>query len=71
MLPGAAKSIAEGQTDIIDPLAAQLSVDDARAVALFGTSLCADDFADPSPADRAVVADPGEYGTRRARRWPY
>jgi pimeloyl-ACP methyl ester carboxylesterase len=63
ILPGAAKSIAEGQTGIIDGLAAQLTMQSDTATGLFGTSLCADDGATMSEADQNVLADPGAYGS--------
>ncbi len=63
VLPGAAKSIADGETGIIDGLAAQLNQDNGEASALNGVSTCADDGSDLNDADRAVLADPGEYGS--------
>jgi pimeloyl-ACP methyl ester carboxylesterase len=63
LLPGAAKSIADGQTDVIDALARQIYPDDDLAQGMYGTSLCADDGASMTSADHAVLADPGDYGS--------
>src|SRR5262245_44475252 len=70
LLPGAARSIADGQTGIIDALAGQLTMENGSATGLFGTSLCADDGAEMSAADQAVLADPGNYGSLLLG-WPY
>jgi pimeloyl-ACP methyl ester carboxylesterase len=70
ILPGAAKAIAEGQTGIIDGLAAKLTMDEDTATGLFAASLCADDGAQLSAADQSVLADPGEYGSLLLG-WPY
>jgi pimeloyl-ACP methyl ester carboxylesterase len=64
VLPGAVAAIAGGDTSLIDALAAELtSRPNDSAAGLFATSLCADDGAALSPADQAVLADPGEHGT--------
>jgi len=63
VLAGAAKSIANGDTGLIDGLAAQLNQDNGEASALNAASTCADDGSNLNDADRAVLADPGEYGS--------
>jgi pimeloyl-ACP methyl ester carboxylesterase len=70
VLPGALAAIAAGDNGIIDALAAELTQPGDTAAGLFATSLCADDAAELSAADRAVLADPGEHGSLLLN-WPW
>jgi pimeloyl-ACP methyl ester carboxylesterase len=69
-LPGTLAAIAAGDNGVIDALVAQLTQPGDGASGLLTSSLCADDGADLSDADRAVLADPGERGSLLLN-WPW
>ncbi|HMK12831.1 MAG TPA: alpha/beta fold hydrolase [Acidimicrobiales bacterium] len=72
VLPGAAKSIAAGDTALLDTIAAQITDPPRGPIALSGATVCADEQAGLTAADKAVADDPGDFGTLLVLSdWPY
>jgi pimeloyl-ACP methyl ester carboxylesterase len=62
LLPSAAKSIAAGETTTLDLIAEQSADPPSGPIALSAATVCADDQAGLTAADRAAIEDPGDYG---------